>query len=67
MSTTELTKVYTSSTNQVAAKQRWSQGGSGSSPGGAMTALANFLRGHDITVSKRDPADEAVNVTGSSR
>jgi hypothetical protein len=27
-----------------------------------MTALAKFLRGHEITVSKRDPMDEAVDV-----
>ncbi|MBW2496607.1 MAG: hypothetical protein JRF61_04980 [Deltaproteobacteria bacterium] len=53
--------------NQVAAKPRWSQGGSGSSTGGAMTALAKFLVGREITVSKRNSADEAVNVTDSTR
>jgi transposase-like protein len=57
MSTTELTKVYTSSTNQVAAKQRWTQGGSGTSAGGAITVLAKFLVGREITVSERDPPE----------
>jgi hypothetical protein len=67
MSATELTKVYTSSTDEVAAKQRWSQGGSGSSTGGAMTVLAKFLVGRETTVSKRDTATEAVDLTGSER
>jgi hypothetical protein len=65
LSTTELTKVCTSSTNQAAAKQRWSQGGSGGPPDGAMTVLAKFRVGREVTVSKRDPAEEAVDVTSS--
>jgi hypothetical protein len=32
-----------------------------------MTALAKFLVGREITVSKRNSADEAVNVTDSTR
>jgi molybdenum-dependent DNA-binding transcriptional regulator ModE len=67
MTTTELAKIYTGSTNQVAAKQRWSQGGSGASTAGAITVLAKFLVGREITVSERDPADEAVDVPAPSR
>ena len=49
--------------NQVAATQRWSQGGSGALAGGAITVLAKFLVGREITGSKRDRAEEAVGLS----
>jgi hypothetical protein len=63
MKTTELQKIYTASTGQVAVKQRWSPG----SPTGAsdlgMSALAQMLQGKKLTIEDKSPGDEAIEVT----
>ena len=63
LKTTELTKIYTAATNQVAAKQRWSQGSTERVIDEGMSAIAKLLRGNDITVTKRDAAMDAIDVT----
>lgn len=63
MKIAELTKVYSASTNQVAAKQRWSQGGSRASGGDGMSILTKILAGKVVTVSDMDPANTALDVT----
>jgi hypothetical protein len=63
MKTIDLTKIYTGATNQVAAKQRWSQPGH---PGGSdlgMTAIAQLLQGKKLTIEDKSPGDDAVDVT----
>jgi hypothetical protein len=63
MKTSELQKIYTASTSQVAVKQRWSQGSHVGGSDFGMSALAQMLIGKRITVEDKRPCDDAVDVT----
>ena len=63
MKTTELQKIYTASTNQVAVKQRWSQGSQTGVADLGMSALAQMLQGKQLIVEDKNPGDDAVDVT----
>jgi len=63
MKATELTKIYTGSTNQVAAKQRWSHGSQAGGSDLGMSALAQLLQGKKLTIEDKSPVDDAVDVT----
>ncbi len=58
----DLVKTFSASTNQVAAKRRWSQS---TTPSGGLTknALAEALSKMRITIEPPDPARSAINVT----
>ncbi len=62
MKTTELQKIYTASTSQVAVKQRWSQGSPIGPNDHGMSALAKMLVGHKLTLEPVDPAEQAIEV-----
>jgi len=64
MKTPELTKIYKAASDTVATKQQWAKGGGG--PPGAdngVSALARLLEGGDITITKRDAARDAIDVS----
>jgi hypothetical protein len=63
MKTTELQKIYTASTSQVAVKQRWSQGSQVGSSDFGMCALAQMPIGKKLTIEDKSPGDDAVDVT----
>ena len=63
MKTTELQKIYSASTNQVAVKQRWSQGSQIGPNDQGMSALAQMLVGHKLTLEPIDPAEQAIEVS----
>jgi hypothetical protein len=63
MKTTELQKIYTASTSQVAVKQRWSQGHQTGGSDFGMSALAQMLQGKKLTIEDTRPGDDAVDVT----
>ncbi len=65
MKTTELQKIYTASTNQVAVKQRWSQGSPIGPNDHGMSALAKMLVGHKLTLEPVDPAEQAIEVNAT--
>lgn len=60
---TELQKIYTASTNQVAAKQRWVQGGSAADAAKGISALARILQGKRVTFEDVDPSERALDVS----
>jgi hypothetical protein len=62
---TELQKIYTASTNQVAAKRRWAQGGGAGDAGRGISALAKLLQGKKVTFEDADPAESAVEVSAT--
>jgi hypothetical protein len=63
MKTTELQRIYTASTSQVAVKQRWSQGSQTGASDLGMSALAQMLQGKKLTIEDKSPGDEAIEVT----
>lgn len=63
MKITELQKVLTAATNQVSAKQRWSQGSHAGEAGNGMSVIAQRLQGKKVTVEDRAPGDDAVDMT----
>ena len=63
MKTADLTKIYTGATNQVATKQRWSQGSQAGGSDHGMTVLAQMLQGKKVTVEDADPTQKAIDVT----
>lgn len=63
MKVSELAKVYTSSTNQVAAKQRWSQGTWSAPKETGVSALVALLEAADIEITRCDPLEDAVDIT----
>jgi DNA-binding MarR family transcriptional regulator len=62
MKTTELQKIYTASTNQVAVKQRWSQGSQTGVSDLGMSALAQILQGKKLIIEDKNPGDDVVDV-----
>ena len=63
MKTTELTKIYTGSTDQMAAKQHWSHRSQAGGSDLGMSALAQLLQGKKIAIEDKSPVDDAVDVT----
>ena len=64
MKTPELTKIYKSASDTVATKQQWAKGGSVLPSGETgISALAKLLEEGDITITKRDAAAKAIDVT----
>jgi hypothetical protein len=63
MKTTELQKIFTASTSQVAVEQRWSQGSHFGGSDFGMSALAQMLQGKKLTIEDKSPGDDAVDVS----
>ena len=63
MKVSELAKIYTSSTNQVATKQRWNQGRFSQPRSLGVSMLAKLLEHSDVRMGRPDLTQDAVDVT----
>jgi len=63
MKNQELIKSYRAGVETVAAKRRWNQGGHHPSEQSGASVLASLLEEGDLTITKRDPSREAIDVS----
>ncbi len=59
----ELVRVYRSAVETVAQKRRWNYGGSGIPSESGVSAMRALLEEGDITISKRVPDTEVIDIT----